>query len=107
MTTTSIPKGDTRPIRRDTAKHLFTVGQAVWMKEGLGKSAIRFRNTYRITGTLPPRGNVLQYRIRNDDEPHERVMTEDRLEPVRISSADNGATLMERTFGQSHGAKTQ
>ena len=54
---------------------------------------------YHITGTLPPSGGSPQYRIRNDDEHHERVTTQDRLEPVRMSSADEGAMLIERTFG--------
>jgi hypothetical protein len=55
---------------------------------------------YRITGTLPPRGELPQYRIRNDSERHERVATQDNLEPVNISSGSEGATLIERTFGR-------
>ena len=54
---------------------------------------------YRITGTLPARGDSLQYRIRNDDERHERVTTQDSLEPVDMLQSGNGATLIERTFG--------
>jgi hypothetical protein len=46
--------------------------------------------TDNITAVLLPRGNVLQYRIRNDDERHEQVMAED-MPP--------GPTLMWRTFG--------
>lgn len=56
-------------------------------------------DVYHITGTLPPQGGSPQYRIRNDDERHERVTTQDNLEPVRMSSAEDGATLIERTFG--------
>ncbi|MQB44844.1 hypothetical protein [Rhizobium sp. ICMP 5592] len=97
-------KNGTPPIRRDPAMHLFTVGQAVWIRRATGMAAPKFRSTYRITGTLPPRGNVLQYRIRNEDEPHERVMTEDQLESARASSG-GGETLMERTFGHAQGAK--
>ena len=55
---------------------------------------------YHITGTLPPRGEFPQYRIRSDGEPHERVTTQDNLEPVSISPADEGATLIDRTFDQ-------
>ncbi|MCG5479631.1 hypothetical protein [Sinorhizobium alkalisoli] len=36
---------------------------------------------------------------KNDDEGHEGVTTQDGLEPVPMSSADEGATLIERTFG--------
>jgi hypothetical protein len=58
------------------------------------------RSNLARTGTLPPSGGSPQYRIRNDHEHHERVTTQDRLEPVRISSADEGATLIEKTFGK-------
>ncbi|HEY0121692.1 MAG TPA: hypothetical protein VGC14_08015 [Rhizobium sp.] len=97
-------KSSAHPIRRDPAMHVFAVGQAVWIRKGPGMAAPKFRSTYRVTGTLPPRGNVLQYRIRNDDEPHERVMMEDQLESVRASSG-GGETLMERTFGHAQGTK--
>jgi hypothetical protein len=62
---------------------------------------------YRITGKLPPRGDSLQYRIRNDDERHERVTTQDSLEPVDLSPTGDGATLIERTFGHGQGTETQ
>ncbi|QND46368.1 hypothetical protein HB780_12040 (plasmid) [Rhizobium lusitanum] len=97
-------KGSAHPIRRDPATHLFTLGQAVWIRKGPGMAAPKFRSTYRVTGTLPPKGNVLQYRIRNDDEPHERVMMEDQLESVRASSG-GAETLMEKTFGHAQGTK--
>jgi len=96
MTATRILQRSPHPTRRDAATHLFTVGQAVWLKGGDRRSAVP---VYHITGTLPPSGGSPQYRIRNDDEHHERVTTQDRLEPVRMSSADEGAMLIERTFG--------
>lgn len=98
MTTTNILQGNGRPVRRDAAKHLFTVGQAVQLKRGYRGLALP-ADIYHITGTLPPSGGSPQYRIRNDDSRHERVTTQDGLEPVRISSADEGTTLMEKTFG--------
>jgi hypothetical protein len=97
MTATNILQRNGRPTRRDAATHRFTVGQAVRVKGGYRRSAVP---VYHITGTLPPSGGSPQYRIRNDDEHHERVTTQDRLEPVRISSADEGATLIEKTFGK-------
>ena len=87
-----------RPIRHEAATHLFTTGQIVRLKGGFGLPS-QSADTYRITGTLPPRGNSLQYRIRNDDERHERVATQDNLEPVRISPAAPGGALIEETFG--------
>lgn len=96
MTATSIQLS--HPNRRETASHLFAVGQMVRLRGSLGtfpKSA----ETYRVTATLPPRGDSLQYRIRNDDERHERMVTQDSLEPVGTSQSGEGETLMERTFG--------
>ena len=86
--------------------HLFTVGQAVRIKGGFARPALA-ADIYHITGTLPPRGDSLQYRIRNDGERHERVTTQDSLEPVGTSQADVGATLTERTFGRGQGTETQ
>jgi hypothetical protein len=63
------------------AAHRFAIGQSVWLKNRLGMSP-RTAETYRITGTLPAMDNSPQYRIRNDDERHERVATEDSLEEI-------------------------
>lgn len=89
MTATYIMRGN-RPTRRDPATHRFAVGQTV---PGAGMSP------YRITATLPPRENSPQYRIRNEEERHERVTTEDSIELIGASLARNGADLIERTFG--------
>ena len=86
--------------------HLFTVGQAARIKGGFVRPALA-ADIYHITGTLPPRGDSLQYRIRNDGERHERVTTQDSLESVGTSQAGGGATLTERTFGHGQGTKTQ
>ena len=84
--------------------HLFTVGQAVRIKGGFVRPALA-ADIYHITGILPPRGDSLQYRIRNDGERHERVTTQDSLEPVSIPLS--GSLLIERTFGHGQGTKTQ
>jgi hypothetical protein len=42
---------------------------------------------FRITATLPARDNSPQYRMRNDEERHERVTTEDNLEEVEMPAA--------------------
>ena len=85
--------------------HLFTVGQAVRIKGGFARPALA-ADIYHITGTLPPRGDSLQYRIRNDDERYDRVTTQDSLEPVGTSQP-GGTTLIERTLGHGQGAKTK
>jgi hypothetical protein len=98
MTAATTLQRHPRPSRRDPTTHLFTVGQAVRLKGGF-RRAIQAAEIYRITGTLPARDDSPQYRIRNDDECHERVTTQDSLEPLPVSSAGDGATLIERTFG--------
>jgi hypothetical protein len=45
---------------------------------------------YRITGKLPDKDNSPQYRIRNDDERHERVTTEDSLEDIEAKPFRSG-----------------
>lgn len=82
--------------RRETPTHLFVVGQAVRFKSGFGMKAGP-TEIYHVTRTLPPRGNSPQYRIRNDEERHERVTSQDDLEG--IPSTQGEASLMERTFG--------
>lgn len=106
MTATSFMHRNNRPIRRDVATHLFAVGQAVRLKGGFGTTS-QSGDIYHVTATLPPRGNSLQYRVRNDDERYERVTTQDSLESVEIQQSGDGTTLIERTFGYSQGTEAQ
>lgn len=106
MTATTHMQRNARPIRREAATHLFAIGQTVRLRNSFGTFP-KTAEVYRITGTLPPRGDSPQYRIRNDDERHERVTTQDSLEPVRMTPAGDDAALMERTFGHGQGTETQ
>ena len=106
MTTLSIQRRTARANRSETPMHLFTIVQAVRLR-GSFRSFPKTSEVYRITGTLPPREESPQYRIRNDDERHERVTTQDNLELVRPSQFSEGATLIERTFGHGQGTETQ
>ena len=102
----TILQRNARPARYvEAATHLFTTGQIVRLKGGVPLPP-QSANTYRITGTLPPRGDLLQYRIRNDDERYERVATQDSLEPVRLSPGVASA-LVEGTFGAGQVTETQ
>ena len=92
--------------RRDASAHIFEVGQTVRIKGGFGTPALS-AESYNITGTLPPRSDSPQYRIRNEDERHERVVTQDSLELVPKSPSEDGTSLMERTFGHGQGTETQ
>jgi hypothetical protein len=100
------PRRNARPIRREAAVHIFAIGQTVRLRSGFG-TVPKTAEIYRVTGRLPPRGDSPQYRIRNDAERHERVTTQDSLEPVELAPAGEDATLMERTFGHGQGTETQ
>src|SRR5438552_18170131 len=104
MTTATVGQRNARQFRREASTRFFAVGQSVWLKNGFGRTPA---NIYHITGTLPPRGDSPQYRIRNDGERHERVTTQDSLAPVRPSQSGDGAILIERTFGHGQGTETQ
>ena len=97
MMDSTILQHKAHPIRHEAATHLFTTGQIVRLKDGFG---LQSADTYHITATLPPRGDSLQYRIRNDDELYERVATQDSLEPAHVSPASGRGALVEATFGQ-------
>jgi hypothetical protein len=73
------------------SSHRFAVGQEVRLKTRFGLSP-KVAETYRITGTLPPRDNSPQYRIRSDEERHERVTTEDSLEELDPASLQKSGT---------------
>jgi hypothetical protein len=61
--------------------HRFAVGKMVRLSR-----AVRLRNAvpgiYEILAQLPARDGELQYRIKSDREPYQRIMKEDELEPV-------------------------
>jgi len=101
---TSLMRRNARPIRHDAPPRLFGVGQAVRLK-GDFRTPAKIADVYHVTAMLPPRENSPQYRIRSDAEPHERVVTEDRLEPAGVLASDAGVGLIEKTFG--HGLRTE
>ncbi|WP_186291274.1 hypothetical protein [Nitrospirillum viridazoti] len=78
MTTTNShqPGGSSR--FRGPAAHLFAVGQLVHLKFRFGQP-LRFADVYRVTEKLPARDDSPQYRIRNDSEPHERMVAQSSL----------------------------
>jgi hypothetical protein len=66
--------------------HRFVIGQSVRLRGRFGLP-LNTAEIYRITGTLPARDNSPQYRMRNDEERHERVTTEDNLEEAPAIAA--------------------
>jgi hypothetical protein len=74
------------------AAHRFSIGQPVRLKSRMGLSP-RTAEFYHITATLPARDNSPQYRIRSDDERHERVTMEDGIEEIETPPVQGGMTL--------------
>jgi hypothetical protein len=56
------------------SRHKFKTGQLVNYLSREGASGV-----YQITQLLPPEGEAFQYRIKNVNEPHERVAKEHEL----------------------------
>lgn len=84
-----------------SSDHSFRIGQAVRLKNvfgGKGMSGL----TYRVTGRLPARDGMPQYRIQSDGEAYERMTTQDQLEAVGEAASGSSSTLLEKTFGSSH-----
>lgn len=98
MTIRSIPQHSAPAIDSEPTTHLFAIGQTVRLRGGYTVFTSRFGDIYQITGTLPPSGNSLQYRIRNEREQHERVATEDSLEIFRADEPSENTALVDRTF---------
>ena len=99
-------EGRTRNRVLNTGTHRFPIGQIVRLTSRIGVWP-KSDEVYRITAMLPARDNSLQYRIRNDDERHERVATEDNLEPVAMSPMVDSATPNPWTEGSSSAARGQ
>jgi hypothetical protein len=95
---------NSRPTRREAATHRYSLGQSVRLKRSFN-TIQQSHEIYQITARLPPRGDSLQYRIRSEAENHERMATEDSLEPVHASRDDEDAALLKRTFSNGQGTK--
>jgi len=76
------------PVRLDAIKHAYAVGQSVRLKSDFNAPSI-----FRIISRLPIERDGLQYRIRSDEERHERIASQESLEPI----VDSGE-LAKRVF---------
>ena len=56
------------------SRHKFKVGQLVFYLNRDATSGV-----YQVTQLLPPEGEAFQYRIKNTNEPHERMAKEHEL----------------------------
>ena len=59
--------------------HRFSVGAMVRLSRG-GPLPNAVTGPYEVLATLPERDGDLQYRIKSDREPFQRIMTENELE---------------------------
>ncbi len=76
---------------RETPLHRFAIGQQVRLRSG-GGAMMKPTAIFEILATLPPLGHSFQYRIRDAEEKHERMTTEDNLEAIDIwSSGDRNS----------------
>jgi hypothetical protein len=66
--------GSSAPQEAILSGHKYSIGQLV---EYLGRE--RAPGVYQITQLPPPEGGAFQYRIKNVNEPHERVAKENEL----------------------------
>jgi len=64
--------------------HLFKIGDIVHLRAA-ARQAFACLQTFKIVATLPSEGNSREYRIRSEQEPYERIVTEDCLETWRIA----------------------
>jgi hypothetical protein len=61
-----------------TPEHKYTVGQVVQYASGF--TLPQERTNVTILMQLPPLGTILQYRVRNEKETHDRIVLETALE---------------------------
>lgn len=62
------------------ARTKFAPGQRVALVGA--RTVLAPRGVYRIVTALPKENGPQQYRVRKDDEPHDRIVDEVRLEAV-------------------------
>jgi hypothetical protein len=62
-------------------EHRFSIGQSVRLPNRLGMLKTNDL-VFTVTGTMPAKDRLPQYRIRSDEERHDRVVTEDMLEVI-------------------------
>jgi hypothetical protein len=63
--------------RATASAHKYKIGQIVNYVSRNGYATVS--GTYEVTQLLPPEGDALQYRIKNANEPYERVAKEHEL----------------------------
>jgi hypothetical protein len=86
-----------RSVGAQTTPHAFAIGQAVHLKGDFLQRSPKLA-VYQIVGRLPPLGEIPQYRIRSEGEPHDRIATQDRLEAATAAATDKRSQLEAAVF---------
>ncbi|EAV44486.1 hypothetical protein SIAM614_04970 [Roseibium aggregatum IAM 12614] len=100
MTRKTVTNTSTDNASGGSPDHSFRIGQAVRLKNVFGGKSTSGL-TYRVTGRLPARDGLPQYRIQSDGEAYERMTTQDQLEAVSAAAPGSNSALLEKTFGSS------
>jgi hypothetical protein len=82
---------------RKNAEHLYRPGETVLLDASL-RYFLKSDATFTIVAQLPPLGNDLQYRIKSNKEPYERVALEHQLAPERVEADVIAERSRERAF---------
>lgn len=96
--TGKIGNGQRPSASSNSPTHRFDVGEAVYLRDGFGRNNLSV-DLFHITGRLPSRDGLPQYRVRGDKEAHERMVTQDRLEAVNARPDASNQSLIDKTFG--------
>ncbi len=86
-----------RSVGAEMTPHAFNIGQAVRLKGDFLQRSPKLA-VYQIVGKLPPLGEIPQYRIRSEGEPHDRIATQDRLEATTAAMTDKRSQLEAAVF---------
>lgn len=68
------------------AQHIYCVGDQVKLQIP-GFHVLDKHHVFTVVSRMPPLGQELQYRIKSNSEPYERVTTEDRLSRLAYEPA--------------------
>jgi hypothetical protein len=98
MTTMDAQRRSGPPAGYVGPSHVFHVGDAVVLRRSYLHAAAA--GIYHVTATLPPSEGQFQYRVRNDEERYERVVSQDRMEAVAMPDTSKANTLIKRTFSR-------
>ena len=69
------------------AQHLYSVGERVSLDSTMRRSADR-ADVFVVKTRLPHVGAELQYRVKTEGEPYDRIVTEAQLTRVGVDAAE-------------------